>query len=370
MTTYIHQLPNWPNFYWDYEALTVQLADIRHQQGRLLGQMESLGFPLRSEAILQTLTMDILKTSEIEGENLDKLQVRSSIARRMNLDIGGLIPADKNVQGIVDILLDATQKYNQPLTKERLTMWHTLLFPTGYCGLNQIKVGGWRDDSKGPMQVVSGPIGHEHVHYEAPAAERIEKEMVTFLDWLNKDNGIDLVLKAAIAHIWFITIHPFEDGNGRIARAIFDMLLARSEQSSQRFYSMSAQISHERNDYYDVLERTQKGSLDITKPLNWFLCCLGRAFENVESLLEDILRKAHFWDTYKTIALNDRQRMILNKLLDGFEGNLTSTKWAKLAKCSQDTASRDIADLIDKGILQKSASGGRSTNYSLIFHEN
>lgn len=365
MPNYIHQLPDWPTFFWDYEVLAEPLAAVRHRQGRLIGRMESLGFSLRDEAVLQTLTLDVLKSSEIEGETLDKQQVRSSIALRMGLDIGGLVPSDRNVEGVVEMMLDATQNYYKPLTKERLFMWHSSIFPSGFSGMTKIKIGTWRNDEKGPMQVVSGPVGRERVHFEAPSANRLESEMATFLDWFNKNDGTDLVLRAGIAHLWFVTIHPFDDGNGRIARTLADMMLARSEQSSHRFYSMSAQIRQEREDYYDMLEDTQKGTLDITEPLGWFLDCLDHAFNGVESLLAGVLRKARFWEAYASLPLNDRQRSILNKLLDDFEGKLTSTKWARLAKCSQDTATRDINDLVSRGILRKDAAGGRSTSYSL-----
>jgi Fic family protein len=365
MTVYIHELADWPRFRWDLKALSQRLAAVRYKQGRLLGHMEALGFSLRSEAILQTLTLDVLKSSEIEGEALDRGQVRSSIARRLGMDIGALTPADRNVEGVVEMMLDATQNYNKPLTKERLFAWHASLFPTGYSGLRKIKVGAWRDDAKGPMQVVSGPVGRERVHFEAPAAERIEQEITSFLDWFNYDDETDLVLRSGIAHLWFVTIHPFEDGNGRIARAIADMMLARSEKTSQRFYSMSAQIRDERDAYYGGLEETQRGTLDITARLDWFLLCLERAIDRAESTLATVLRKAHFWEAYASISFNERQRLILNKLLDGFEGKLTSSKWSKIAKCSQDTALRDILDLVNRGILIKDPAGGRSTSYSL-----
>lgn len=365
MTVYIHELPDWPRFRWNLETLSQRLAAVRYKQGRLLGHMEALGFSLRAEAVLQTLTLDVLKSSEIEGEALDRGQVRSSIARRLGMDAGALTPADRNVEGVVEMMLDATQNYDDPLTKERLFAWHASLFPTGYSGLRKIKVGAWRDDAKGPMQVVSGPVGRERVHFEAPAAERIEQEIASFLDWFNRNDGTDLVLRAGIAHLWFVTIHPFEDGNGRIARAIADMMLARSEKNSQRFYSMSAQIRDERDAYYGGLEETQKGTLDITVRLDWFLRCLERAIDRAESTLATVLRKAHFWEAYAGIPFNERQRLILNKLLDGFEGKLTSSKWSKIAKCSQDTALRDILDLVNRGILIKDPAGGRSTSYSL-----
>lgn len=294
--TYIHELPEWPRFSWQYEALTGRLAAVRHKQGRLVGRMEGMGFSLRDEAFLQTLTLDVLKSSEIEGAALDHGQVRSSIARRMGMDIGGLVSSDRNVDGVVEMVLDATQNYNEPLTRERLFSWHASLFPTGYSGITRLRTGCWRDDAKGPMQVVSGPIGRERVHFEAPAAARIEKEMAAFFQWFNNDDNTDLVLKSGVAHIWFVTVHPFDDGNGRIARAIADMLLARSEKASQRFYSMSVQIRQERENYYDMLEDAQKGTLDITEPLAWFLGCLDRAIDGAEIVLSGVLRKAKYWD--------------------------------------------------------------------------
>jgi Fic family protein len=365
MNRYIHEQPDWPDFRWSHEKLAGQLAALRHKQGRLIGRMESLGFSLRAEATLQTLTLDILKSSEIEGEVLDREQVRSSIARRLGMDIGALAPVDRHVDGVVELMLDATQHYQSELTEARLFCWHAALFPTGYGGLHKIAVGQWRNDAKGPMQVVSGAYGREKVHFEAPAAKRLKKETTGFLQWFNKADDTDAVLRAAIAHLWFVTLHPFEDGNGRIARAIADMALARSEQSPQRFYSMSAQIRQERKAYYDMLESTQKGDLDITLWLEWFLDCLDRAFDGMQETLSIVLQKARFWETHKEEAFNERQRLMLNKLLDGFEGKLTSSKWAKIAKCSQDTALRDILDLAGRGILTKDDGGGRSTSYSL-----
>jgi Fic family protein len=367
MTEYIHQLGSWPKFTWDAVALSGRLGTAHRLQEQLLTRMGSVGFQLRAEASLQSLTEEVLKTSEIEGEMLDKEQVRSSIARRLGIDIGALVPIDRNVEGVVEMMLDATQKFIDPLTANRLFDWHAALFPSGRSGMHKISVGQWRNDSNGPMQVVSGPIGNEHVHFEAPVAARLDNEMQKFTEWFNGFDGTDLILRAGIAHLWFVTIHPFEDGNGRIARAIADMALARSEKIAQRFYSMSAQIRKERNDYYKLLEKTQKQNhLDITAWLDWFLGCLGRAFEGANAILENVFRKAHFWEKYKEAALNDRQRSVINRLLDDFEGKLTSSKWAKLAKCSQDTASRDIDDLIKKGILSKGLSGGRSTSYSLV----
>lgn len=362
---YIWELPDWPEFRWDRERLSMLLAQTRHDQGRLLGRMDALGFPLREEAVLRTLTQDVLKSSEIEGEKLDPEQVRSSIARRLGMDIVGLRPADRDVEGVVEMALDATRGYDRSLTEERLFAWHASLFPTGRSGMTKIRVGAWRDDSRGPMQVVSGPVGKERVHYLAPPAKRLAAEMSGFLDWFNGEADIDPVLKAGLAHLWFVTIHPFDDGNGRIARAIADMALARSERNAQRFYSMSAQIRAERNAYYDMLEATQKGGMDITDWLTWFLGCLGRAIAGAQDILASVLLKARFWERHATEALNDRQIKVINRMLDGFEGKLTSSKWARLAKCSQDTAYRDILDLIERGILRKSAAGGRSTSYSL-----
>ena len=365
MATYIHELPEWPHFTWDQRALAEKLAAVRNRQGRLTGRMEAFGFKLRAEANLESLTEEVIKSSEIEGEVLNRDQVRSSIARRLGVDIGALTPAERNVEGVVEMMLDATGKYSEPLTSERLFGWHAALFPTGRSGMSKITVGAWRNDKSGPMQVVSGPISHERVHYEAPKASALDQEMNAFLDWLNNNNDIDPVLKAAVAHLWFVTIHPFDDGNGRIARAIADMALARSEKSAQRFYSMSAQIRRERNAYYDILEATQKDKLDITPWLQWFLDCLDRAFDGADTILASVLKKARFWKLHAGESFNDRQRAMIDRLFNGFEGNLTSSKWAQLAKCSQDTALRDIDDLVGRGILTKDAAGGRSTNYSL-----
>jgi Fic family protein len=366
MPTYIHELPDWPRFRWDHEALATPLAAVRHHQGRLIGRMEGLGFELRAEAMLQSLTEEVLKSSEIEGERLDREQVRSSIARRLGMDIGALAPADRAVEGVVEMMLDATQNYPAPLTEKRLFGWHAALFPTGRSGMTRITVGAWRTQDSGPMQVVSGPAGRERVHFEAPGAERLPAEMRALFAWFNAANGIDPVIRAASAHLWFVTIHPFEDGNGRIARAITDMALARSEGTPQRFYSMSSQIRIERKGYYETLERTQKGTLDITAWIAWFLQCLGRAFAGAETILASVLRKARFWDAHGGDALNDRQRLVVNRLLNGFDGKLTSSKYATLAKCSQDTAARDIDDLCHKGVLARDPAGGRSTSYSLI----
>jgi Fic family protein len=362
---YLYDKKDWPRMTWDHERLAGQLAGVRHRQGRLIGRMEGLGFSLRNEAVLQTLTEDVLKSNEIEGEKLDRDQVRSSIARRLGLDIGGLVTVDRHVEGVVEMMLDATGNYADPLTEERLFAWHAALFPTGRSGMTRIAVGRWRDKQSDPMQVVSGPIGREKVHYQAPEAKRIPGEMHAFLKRLNGPQSIDPVLTAGLAHLWFVTIHPFEDGNGRIARAIADMALARSENSSQRFYSMSGQIRMERDAYYDMLEKTQKGGLDITLWQDWFLGCLDRAIEGSAQILAGIFRKARFWEAHGRKPFNDRQRAIINRLFDDFEGKLTSSKWAKLAKCSQDTALRDIDDLVKRGVLVKEPGGGRSTSYSL-----
>ena len=364
--TYIHERDDWPAFRWDQGVLAAKLADVRHRQGRLLGRMEGLGFDLRNEAMLSTLTQDVIKSSEIEGKILDVDQVRSSIARRLGIDIGALTPADRDVEGIVEMMLDATSNYNKPLNAERLFDWHASLFPTGRSGMSRIVVGAWRDDSSGAMQVVSGAIGREHVHFQAPEAARLSKEMDVFLKWFEEKSETDPVLRAAIAHLWFVSIHPFEDGNGRIARAIADMALARSENSQRRFYSMSTQIRQERSAYYEILESTQKGDLDITEWLDWFLGCLGRAIYGAEDILEKVFVKAQFWEKHGNLSFNPRQRDMLNRLLDNFKGKLTSSKWAKIEKCSPDTALRDINELIVHGILQKDAGGGRSTSYSLV----
>lgn len=362
---YIHKRAGWPGFRWDHARISARLVGVRHRQGRLIGRMEGLGFQLRAEAVLDSLTEEVLKSSEIEGETLNRDQVRSSIARRLGLDIGGLTPGDRDVEGVVEMMLDATQGFDRALTARRLFDWHAALFPTGRSGMSKIRVGAWRDDAKGPMQVVSGPLGKERVHYEAPSADRVREEMKKFLGWLENDNSTDLVLKAGVAHLWFVTIHPFDDGNGRIARAIADMVLARSERSPQRFYSMSAQIRQERKAYYEILEATQKGELDITRWLEWFLECLGRAFDRAEMILAAVLNKARFWESFAEVELNERQREMVNRLLNGFEGKLTSSKWAKFTECSQDTALRDIEDLIRKDVLVKDSAGGRSTSYSL-----
>lgn len=368
MKLYIHENDDWTNFNWDNNKVMQKLGEARNLQGRLLGRMESLGFELQNEAVLNTLTLDVIKSSEIEGEFLDAEQVRSSIARRLGIDIAGAVESERHVDGVVEMMLDATQKYDAPLTKDRLFGWHAALFPFGWSNLYKITVADWRKDQTGPMQVVSGPMGKEKVHFQAPDAERVDAEMNKFLAWFENESEIDLVLKAAIAHLWFVTIHPFDDGNGRITRAITDMALARSDKSIRRFYSMSAQIRIERKQYYEMLERTQKGNSDITGWILWFLQCLINAVQSSEETLSKILQKADFWREHSTTILNDRQQKVINRLLDGFAGKLTSSKWAKINKCSQDTALRDIQDLINKDILQKEASGGRSTSYELKCH--
>lgn len=363
---YIWEQQDWPHLTWDIKALSPLLSQVSREQGRLLGRMESLGFELRTEAHLRTLTQDVVQSSDIEGEKLDTEQVRSSIARRLGVDVGGGVPADRNVEGVVEMMLDATGNYATPLTEDRLFGWHAALFPTGRSGMFKIIVGNWRDDANGPMQVVSGPVGKQKVHYQAPPAKQLHNEVAAFLKWFESEKEIDPLLAASLAHLWFVTLHPFDDGNGRIARAIADMALARSEETDQRFYSMSAQIRIERNAYYDILENTQKGSCDVTAWQQWFLNCLLRAIEGAHGTLETVLAKARFWERFAKAPLNERQIKVLNGMMDGFEGKLTTSKWAKLAKCSQDTAYRDILDLIERGALQKDAGGGRSTSYSII----
>jgi len=327
--------------------------------------MEALGFGVKEQAVLRTLTDDVIKSSEIEGEILDADQVRSSVARRLGMDAGGLEAADRNVEGVVEMMLDATQRYDQPLNRERLFSWHASLFPTGRSGMHRINVGAWRDDRSAPMQVVSGPVGRERVHFEAPVAARLDEEMRAFLAWFAGDAPADAVLKAALAHLWFVTIHPFDDGNGRIARALADMCLARSEGSPRRFFSMSAQIRQERADYYRILEQTQQATMDVTPWMEWFLGCLTRAIENSQVTLAGVIAKARYWEKLRDVPLNERQRLLVNRLLDGFEGNLTTSKWAALTKSSQDSALRDIQQLVERGVLVRNTAGGRSTSYSL-----
>ncbi|MGQ0739728.1 MAG: Fic family protein [Bacteroidota bacterium] len=367
MAVFIHQLARWPSFQWNTEKLLPLLNEVRHQQGKLLGRMERLGFDLQSEATLQTLTLDVLKSSEIEGELLDAAQVRSSIARRLGMEIAGLVHADSDVEGVVEMMLDATQHYDQPLTDERLFGWHAAIFPAGRSGMHKIVTGALRNNPPhDPMQVVSGPMGKETVHYEAPAAALLADEMKKFLQWFNAASDMDAVLKAAIAHLWFVTIHPFDDGNGRMARAIADMQLSRADGTPHRFYSMSAQIRKERNAYYSILEKTQRADLDITEWIEWFLQCLHRSLLASEEILSSVLKKAAFWKKHEKTIFNQRQVLLLNKLLDGFDGKLTTAKWAKIAQCSHDTALRDIQDLLNKKVLAKEAGGGRSTGYVLV----
>lgn len=364
--TYIHERVGWPTFAWNRHDIADLLSDVRYHQGRLFGRMEGLGFELRTEATLHTLTEDVVRSGEIEGDHLDEEQVRSSIARRLGMDIGALPSTDRHIEGAVEMMLDATQTYRAPLSDERLFAWHAALFPTGRSGMRRIIVGAWRDDASGPMQVVSGPIGSERVHFQAPEAGRLSGEMAAFLRWFNSDSRLDPVLKAAAAHLWFVTLHPFDDGNGRIARAITDIALARSEGSPRRFYSMSAQISRQREDYYAILEATQRGGLDITAWLKWFLLCLRRAIEGAENTLGSVIDKARFWGMQTQQTLNERQRKVISRLLDGFEGKLTTSKWARLTKVSSDTALRDINDLVGRGLLVRDEGGGRSTSYSLV----
>lgn len=367
---WIHEHKNWPEFTWDTEALASKLADVRHRQGWLLGRMEGLGFELRREAGLSTLTIDVVKSSAIEGEKLNPEEVRSSIARRLGIDIAGAVIASRDVEGIVEIMLDATRQCSDPLTKERLFDWHAALFPTGRSGMHRITVGDWRTRDSDPMQVVSGPIGKEKVHFEAPIADRLEKEMQTFLQWFGNGDTVDPVLKAGIAHLWFVTIHPFADGNGRIARALGDMALARADSAKDRFYSLSAQIEAERRDYYEQLEKQQSGTPEITAWLDWFLGCLGRAVCNAEDTLDHVLFKAQLWNKINEKPVNDRQRMIINRMLeDDFKGHMNTSKYARMAKCSTDTALRDINDLTKRNVFIRNPGGGRSTSYRLPHRE-
>ena len=364
MWIYEHQ--NWPNYTWDAERLSQKLSDTRHRQGRLLGKMESIGFELRNEATLNTLTSDVIKSSAIEGEILDPKEVRSSIALRLGINIAGLVPTSRNVEGIVEMMLDATQRFSKPLTKERLFDWHAALFPTGRSGMHPIIVGNWRTIDTGPMQVISGPIGREKIHFEAPRADKLEKEMSKFLDWFENHNDIDPVLKAGIAHFWFVTIHPFEDGNGRIARAIADMALARADRIADRFYSLSTQIEFERKDYYNQLEKQQRSTPEISGWLEWFLSCLGRALSRADKTLSNVLFKADLWKKIANYSINNREKLIINQMLeDGFEGYINTSKYARLAKCSNDTALRDIQNLKSLGIFIQNSAGGRSTSYRL-----
>ncbi len=363
---FIHERPGWPEFTWDSEALTGALAAVRHEQGKHLGKMEALGFDLRAQASLTALTDEVVKSSAIEGENLNPEEVRSSIARKLGLDVAGLPKPGREVEGVVEMMLDATRNFGVPLTADRLFDWHAALFPTGRSGMTRITVGAWRTTEVGPMQVVSGPIGREKLHFEAPAAERLETEMAMFLEWFNAvPSRLDLVLKAGIAHFWFVTIHPFEDGNGRIARAIADMALSQADATKDRFYSMSSGIEAERKEYYLQLESAQRGGLDITEWLAWFLKCLDRTIEDADKTLRSVLHKAKLWQRINPRPVNDRQRKVINRMLDSFKGHLTTSKYAKLAKCSNDTALRDIRELLERGIIVKNPGGGRSTSYRL-----
>lgn len=359
---YIHQRKNWPKFTWDAAVIAPLLGEVRHRQGKIFGLMQGLGFKLQEETVLKTVTLDVVKSSEIEGEFLNPEQVRSSIARRLGIEIAGAVPAERHVEGVVEMLLDATQRYDEPLTEDRLFGWHAALFPTGRSGIHKIKTAAWRDDI---MQAASGPMGKETIHFEAPIAGKIPLEMNLFLDWFNANQPIDPVLKAALAHLWFVTIHPFEDGNGRITRAITDMQLARADQSKQRFYSMSAQIQAERNTYYTTLESTQKGDLDITVWLKWFLDCLLQSMAQTDETIALTLKRSQFWETHRTADFNIRQQKILQLLLDDFFGKLTVSKYAKITKVSTDTSLRDIQNLMSKSVLKQEGSG-RGTTYRLV----
>lgn len=362
---YLHQLKDWPNFKWDNETLLPYVSKVRDLQGRLIGRMESMGFELREEAVLETLTEDIVRSSEIEGELLNSEEVRSSVARRLGMEISGLPNASRYVDGVVEMMLDATQKYIDPLTKDRMCGWHAALFPTGRSGMYKITVAEWRGDEQGPMQIVSGAMGKEKVHYVAPEAARLEDEMHQFIEWFNTDESTEPVVKSALAHLWFVSIHPFDDGNGRIARAIADTQLSRADRTSQRFYSMSAQIMKSKNGYYNILESTQKGSMDISQWIVWYIERLTEALEATNETLSKILMKAKFWELNKSTQFNNRQVEMINKLLGDFVGKLNSSKWAKITNVHRDTARRDIQNLIEKGVLSDSGEGGRSTNYIL-----
>lgn len=363
--TYVHELPEWPNLTWSAHALTQALAAVRHKQGRHLGRMEALGFDLRSEANLAALTDEVVRSSAIEGERLNSDEVRSSIARRLGLDVAGLPTPSREVEGVVEMMVEATRHYDQPLTPERLFGWHAALFPTGRSGMYRITVGAWREPAAGPMQVVSGAIGRERVHFQAPEANRVAQDMDRFLAWFNSTASLDPVLKAAVAHFWFVTIHPFEDGNGRIARAIADMALARGDGTPDRFYSMSARIEAERKEYYLQLESAQRGSTDITAWIAWFLGCLERAIDASDDMLATVLRKARVWQSLNAKPVNERQRLVLNRMMGDWQGFLNTSKYATLAKCSADTAQRDIKDLVERGALIQNDAGGRSTSYRL-----
>ena len=362
---YIWQASDWPSWRYDLAALAQPMGDVSRAQGLLLGRLADVGLAPRDQASLLALTEDVVKTSAIEGEQLDVASVRSSIARRLGVDVGALAPVDRHVEGVVEMVLDATANCDAPVTRDRLFGWHAALFPTGYSGLVRINVGGWRDDATGPMQVLSGPPGRQRVHFEAPPADRLESEIDRFLVWANSTSNGPPLIKAGLAHLWFVTLHPFDDGNGRIARAVGDLFLARADGSPRRFYSLSAQIQRERKAYYDILERTQRQSMDVTEWLAWFLETLHRAIGEAQHSLDGVLAKTRFWHRWAATPLNERQVKLVSRLLDGFDGKLTSSKWAAIAKCSSDTALRDITDLLARGVLRKSDAGGRSTSYEL-----
>lgn len=364
MTQYIYQHKNWPDFHWSKDSIMDGLAATRHKQGRLLGKMENIGFELQTEAQLEILTQDIIMTSEIEGEHLDLQQVRSSVARKLGLELGGLVNSDRHIDGLVEVMMDAIN-HNKALSVDRLFGWHNAMFPTGYGGMYKIKVGCWRDDSTGPMQVVSGPMGRERVHFQAPPASKVAIQMDEYISWFNEQAQFDQIIKAAIGHLWFITIHPFEDGNGRIARVLTDMLLSQSDGLGIRFYSMSVQIRKERSEYYNILERTQKGDLDLTHWIDWFINCLSRALDSSLDILEQVLFKHRYWTKYRGVRINDRQEKLIIRLMEGFKGKLTTSKWAKIAKCSQDTALRDIQDLMNKNMMIQNIGKGKNTSYDL-----
>lgn len=366
MSQFIYQKQEWPKFRWDNEYLLPKIGKVRNEQGKILGFMESMGFELRKEASFETLTIDILKTSEIEGEILNREEVRSSLARRLGMDLVGLIPSARNVDGVVDMMVDAIENNEKAISEERLYGWHSSLFPSGRSGMHKILTGQYRQDTTGPMQVVSGALGKEKVHFQAPSSDIVKLEMDKLIKWFNYENHYDPVIKAGIAHLWFLTIHPFEDGNGRIARALTDLLLSRSDGVIQRYYSMSSQILKARKSYYETLENTQKGTLEITMWLDWFIDCLMKSLNSSSDVLAKVIEKAKFWNKYAMESFNDRQKIMLNKLMDDFYGKLTSKKWGKITKCSADTALRDIQDLISKGILRKESAGGRSTNYEMV----
>ncbi|WP_433576776.1 Fic family protein [Nocardia brasiliensis] len=364
--TYIWEDPDWPDLRYDAERLTGPLAEVAQRQGHLLGRLADTEQAVREQAGLATLTEDVVKTSEIEGELLNAASVRSSIARHLGVDIGATAPTDRNVDGVVQMVLDATVHHDQAMTPERLFGWHAGLFPTGHSGISRVRVGGWRTDATGPMEVVSGSYGRQRVHFEAPPAARLDTEMRRFLDWFNRDAIEPPIVKAGLAHLWFVTVHPFDDGNGRIARALGDLWLARADHSSLRFYSLSAQIQRDRNAYYNILERTQKGTLDVTEWLLWFLAAMQRSIAHADEAVDTVLMKTRFWRTWRQAPMNARQIAILNRLMDGFQGKLTTRKWSIITKCSQDSALRDINELVELGVLRRSDSGGRSTSYEVV----